>query len=104
MRSPGPPCQYEGQYCWQGPVSKKYYWIKTSLRTLVINVEQGGILETHDDVLAMCDTAICRKLSTPFETKPGFQQSHVRLSSSANKYQCPSISVCTTFKLFITGQ
>lgn len=51
MRCPGPPCQHEGQYCWQDPVGKKHYRLRTHhLRTLVKYVEQGGILETHDDV------------------------------------------------------
>lgn len=51
MRCPGPPCQHEGQYCWQDPVGKKHYRLRTHhLRTLVKYVEQGGILEIHDDI------------------------------------------------------
>ncbi|EHA21825.1 hypothetical protein ASPNIDRAFT_56474 [Aspergillus niger ATCC 1015] len=51
MRCPGPPCQHEGQYCWQDPAGKKHYRLRTHhLKSLVKYVEQGGILETHDDV------------------------------------------------------
>ncbi|KAL2811012.1 hypothetical protein BDW59DRAFT_179413 [Aspergillus cavernicola] len=42
MRCPGPPCQHEGQYCWQDPGGKKHYKLRTHhLRTLVKYVEQG---------------------------------------------------------------
>lgn len=51
MRCPGPPCHHEGQYCWQDPVGKKHYKIRTHhLKILVKFVQGGGILETHDDV------------------------------------------------------
>ncbi|KAE8383892.1 hypothetical protein BDV26DRAFT_287305 [Aspergillus bertholletiae] len=51
MRCPGPPCQHEGQYCWQDPVGKKHYKLRTHhLKALVKYVEQGGIIETHDDI------------------------------------------------------
>lgn len=51
MRCPGPPCRQEGQYCWQDPVGKKHYKLRTHhLRKLVKFVEGGGILETHDDI------------------------------------------------------
>lgn len=47
----GPPCQHEGQYCWQDPVGKKHYRLRTHhLRTLVKYLQQGGVLEIHDDV------------------------------------------------------
>lgn len=45
MRCPGPPCRHEGQYCWQDPEGKRHH-----LKTLVKYVEQGGVLETHDDM------------------------------------------------------
>lgn len=51
MRCPGPPCRHEGQYCWQDPVGKKHYKLRThQLRSLVRYVEKGGVLETHDDI------------------------------------------------------
>lgn len=51
MRCPGPPCQHEGQYCWQDPEGKKHYKLRTHhLKALVKYVEQGGIIETHDDI------------------------------------------------------
>ncbi|EEQ27160.1 hypothetical protein McanMca71_005271 [Microsporum canis] len=40
-----------GQYCWQDPVGKKHYKLRTHhLKGLVKYVEQGGIIETHDDI------------------------------------------------------
>lgn len=51
MRCPGPPCHHEGQYCWLDPAGKKHYKMRTHhMKALVKYVEQGGILETHDDV------------------------------------------------------
>lgn len=51
MRCPGPPCRREGQYCWQDPDGKKHYKLRTHhMRTLVKYVEQGGVIETHDDI------------------------------------------------------
>ncbi|KAF4209650.1 hypothetical protein CNMCM5878_005036 [Aspergillus fumigatiaffinis] len=51
MRCPGPPCQHEGQYCWQDPEGKKHYRLRTHhLTALVKYVKQGGIIETHDDI------------------------------------------------------
>lgn len=53
MRCPGPPCHL-GPYCWQDPQGRKHYRLRTShLTSLVKYVEQGGILETHDDVPGM---------------------------------------------------
>lgn len=52
MRCPGPSCHHQGQFCWQHPAGKKHYKLRTHhLRSLIKYVEQGGILETHDDVL-----------------------------------------------------
>lgn len=51
MRCPGPPCQHEGQYCWQDPEGKKHYRLRTHhLKALVKYAEQGGIIDSHDDV------------------------------------------------------
>ncbi|GFN21441.1 uncharacterized protein AtWU_11250 [Aspergillus tubingensis] len=52
MRCPGSPCRLESQYCWQDPVGKKHYRLRTHhLRKLVRYVEQeGGVIESHDDV------------------------------------------------------
>jgi hypothetical protein len=52
MRCPGPPCHHDGQYCWQDPVGKKHYRLRTHhMRSLVRYVEkEGGVIETHDDI------------------------------------------------------
>lgn len=51
MRCPGPPCRHDGQYCWQDPVGKRHYKLRThQLRSLVRYVEKGGTLETYDDI------------------------------------------------------
>jgi hypothetical protein len=50
MRCPRPPCNL-GPYCWRDNVGKKHYKLKTHhLKSLIKHVEQGGTLETHDDV------------------------------------------------------
>ena len=50
MRCPGPPCNL-GPYCWRDNVGKKHYKLKTHhLKSLIRHVEQGGPLETHNDV------------------------------------------------------
>lgn len=50
MRCPGPPCHL-GPHCWRDPVGKKHYKLKThQLRALINYVQQGGQLQTHDDV------------------------------------------------------
>lgn len=51
MRCPGPPCRHEGQYCWQDPDGKKHYKLRSNhLKSLVKYVQQGGVMETHDDI------------------------------------------------------
>ncbi|KAJ5086731.1 hypothetical protein NUU61_008038 [Penicillium alfredii] len=51
MRCPEPPCRHEGQHCWQDPDGKKHYELRSNhMKTLVKYVQQGGIIETHDDV------------------------------------------------------
>lgn len=51
MRCPGRPCQIDGQYCWQDPIGKKHYKLKTHhLGSLIKFVERGGTLATHDDI------------------------------------------------------
>jgi hypothetical protein len=50
MRCPGPPCP-RGPYCWQDPNGKKHHPLKTrELQALVLHVQRGNTLETHDDV------------------------------------------------------
>lgn len=40
-----------GQYCWQDPAGKKHYKLRTHhLKALVKYAEQGGIIETHNDI------------------------------------------------------
>ncbi|KAJ5543730.1 hypothetical protein N7513_007238 [Penicillium frequentans] len=51
MRCPGPPCRHEGQYCGQDPHGKKHYRLRTNhLKMLTRYVQQGGVIETHDDI------------------------------------------------------
>ncbi|CAI7580189.1 unnamed protein product [Penicillium pancosmium] len=51
MRCPGPPCRHDGQYCWQDPDGNRHHRLKTHhLKALVKYVDQGGILDTYDDV------------------------------------------------------
>lgn len=50
MRCPGPPCN-QGPYCWREPFGKKHYKLRTHhLKTLIELVQQGHILNSHDDV------------------------------------------------------
>jgi hypothetical protein len=43
--------RHEGQYCWQDPEGKRHHRVKTHhLKGIVKYVEQGGVLEMHDDV------------------------------------------------------
>ena len=49
MRCPRPPCNL-GPYCWRNNVGKKHCKLKTRhLKSLIKHVEQGGILQTHDN-------------------------------------------------------
>ena len=51
MRYPGPPCRHEGQYCWQDPYGKKHYRLRINhLKMLTRYVQQGGVVETYDDI------------------------------------------------------
>ncbi|PGG97887.1 hypothetical protein AJ79_09059 [Helicocarpus griseus UAMH5409] len=51
MRCSGPPCQNSEGYCWQDPVGKKHYRLRTNhLKSLIRFVEGGNDLETHGDV------------------------------------------------------
>ncbi|RYO92895.1 hypothetical protein DL766_009127 [Monosporascus sp. MC13-8B] len=50
MRCPGPPCNL-GPHCWIDNVGKKHYKLRTHhLESLIKHVQQGGTLQTHDDV------------------------------------------------------
>lgn len=50
MRCPGPPCHL-GPQCWRDSVSMKHYKLKTHhLRSIIRHIEQGHILQTHDDM------------------------------------------------------
>lgn len=50
MRCPGPPCK-KGLYCWVDPIGKKHYPLNTrQLKSLIMWVQEGHTLETHDDV------------------------------------------------------
>jgi hypothetical protein len=50
MRCPGSPCHL-GPHCWVDPVGKKHYKLNSHhLKDLVMHVQDGHTLETHDDV------------------------------------------------------
>ncbi|KAK1990557.1 hypothetical protein LX36DRAFT_685960 [Colletotrichum falcatum] len=50
MRCTGPPCR-AGPYCWRDASTSRHFGLKTHhLRTLIEHVENGGILQGHDDV------------------------------------------------------
>jgi hypothetical protein len=50
MRCPGPPCNL-GPHCWRDPFGKKHYKLRTHhLKALIELVQQGLVLNTHDDV------------------------------------------------------
>jgi hypothetical protein len=50
MRCPGPPCPH-GRHCWIDPAGKKHYRLLSHhLKDLIRHVEQGGTLQSHDDV------------------------------------------------------
>lgn len=50
-RCPGPPCRHEGQNCWQDPDGSWCHRLKTHHpKALVKYVDQGGLLESHNDV------------------------------------------------------
>ncbi|KAF2825431.1 hypothetical protein CC86DRAFT_294846, partial [Ophiobolus disseminans] len=49
-RGPGPPCN-RGPRCWRDPFGKKHYKLQTHhLKTLIQLVEEGHVLNTHNDV------------------------------------------------------
>ncbi|EKV11632.1 Short chain dehydrogenase/reductase family protein [Penicillium digitatum PHI26] len=51
MRCPGPLCRHEGHYSGQDPDGKKHYKLRSNhLKSLVKYVQQGGVMETHDDI------------------------------------------------------
>lgn len=50
MRCSGRPCEL-GPHCWRDPIGKKHYKLTAqNLRSLVKHVEQGGVLNSHEDV------------------------------------------------------
>jgi hypothetical protein len=50
MQCPGPPCDL-GPHCWRDPIGKKHYKLRTHhLKGLIDYVQQGNILQSHDDV------------------------------------------------------
>ncbi|PGH16822.1 hypothetical protein AJ79_01466 [Helicocarpus griseus UAMH5409] len=50
MRCSVPSCHY-GQWCWQDPKQRKHYKLRTThLTSLIKHVDDGGKLETHEDV------------------------------------------------------
>ncbi|KAF4625132.1 hypothetical protein G7Y89_g13039 [Cudoniella acicularis] len=50
MRCTDPPCNL-GPHCWRDPVGKKHYKLKSHhLRSLIMHVQDGLTLKTHDDI------------------------------------------------------
>lgn len=53
MRCPGPPCAL-GPYCWRDPNGKTHYRLNVHhMRSLIRHVQEGGRLDSHDDVPEM---------------------------------------------------
>ncbi len=50
MHCPGPP-YHLGPHCWVNPIDKKYYKLNSHhLKSLIMHMQDGHMLETHDDV------------------------------------------------------
>jgi hypothetical protein len=50
IRCPSPPCN-KGPHFWRDPIGKKHYPLNTRhLKSLIMYVQDGHTLETHDDV------------------------------------------------------
>lgn len=93
MRCPRPPCHHEGQFCWLDPVGKKHYKMRTHhMKALVKYVEQGGILETHDD---LPDT-IRDQLHTEERQRIEERQKVLDLSTSRSIYPSININIAPT--------
>ena len=87
MRCPGAPCHL-GPYCWQDPQGRKHYRLRTShLTSLVKYVEQGGILETHDDVPGMVRDQLYA------EEQQRFDRQRKSTKDSAVGSTCPPINI-----------
>ncbi|CAG7980453.1 unnamed protein product [Penicillium salamii] len=52
MRCPGPPCENRDGYCWQDPVGKKHYFLKTHHLKRLVNLAKKNKLElvNQDDI------------------------------------------------------
>ena len=81
MRCPGPPCNL-GPHCWRDPFGKKHYKLRTHhLKALIELVQQGLVLNTHNDV--------------PEEIRDQlYAEDHQRRESTTNHYQqCYALSL-----------
>ncbi|PYH40040.1 uncharacterized protein BP01DRAFT_378148 [Aspergillus saccharolyticus JOP 1030-1] len=86
MRCPGAPCEL-GPHCWRDPFGKKHYKLGTHhLRSLIKYVEQGGELDTHDDVPHDLRESLYREEQQRLDRKSISNQSAVTTS-------CPPINI-----------
>lgn len=87
MRCPGPPCRHEGQYCWQDPEGKKHYRLRTQhLKDLIRYVEEGALLDTHDDVPDTFRQQLYEEEDQRLEKKKSS-------NNSSNHSTCPPINI-----------
>ena len=71
FRCPGSPCAL-GPHCWVDPVGKKHYRLLTHhLKELVRLVEQGGKLESHDDLPFSLRQQLCAEEQQRRDRKSG---------------------------------
>jgi hypothetical protein len=89
MRCPRPPCTHEGQYCWQDPVGKKHYKLRTHhMRTLVKYVEQRGFIETHDDIPDTIRDELYAEERQRIEKQQSPRPFRKWFNVSSNQYKC----------------
>lgn len=70
MRCPGPPCQHEGQYCWQDPEGKKHYKLRTHhLKALVKYRARWYYRNSRRYSQQYPRSAVCGRASATFKTK-----------------------------------
>ncbi|TPX22278.1 hypothetical protein DIZ76_014146 [Coccidioides immitis] len=87
MRCSGPPCQNSEGYCWQDPVGKKHYRLRTHhLKELVKFVDEGNDLHTHDDVPRTIQEQLYREEQQWLER----QQKNMRFKAEP---ACPPINI-----------
>nr|KMM69072.1 hypothetical protein CPAG_05395 [Coccidioides posadasii RMSCC 3488] len=83
----GPSYQNSEGYCWQDPVGKKHYRLRTEyLKSLIRFVEEGNDLETHGDIPDTIQEQLYREEQQWLERQQKTRQSKV-------KSTCPPINI-----------